>query len=353
MSKKILVFVGGRANYGRLKSVIRAIDEHPNLELQLILGASYYNEDIGYKVDARIQCLCSGDDNQSMVITASNMLLQVSHELVRLKPDIVLVHGDRFEVLPVAQAAYYMNIPIAHTEGGEYSGCIDDGIRRMISSISTYDFVTTERALDNLQLMRKDNVFVVGSTGIDNLNGLDLSRPIQEEYFLILYHPDTSKSVNSVESINQMLRIDSIIEKIRSLDSNEKIHGIWINPNIDAGSRSILRFAHTECDRDCNITFVKDLSPEEYYRYLANCKVAIGNSSSFIKEGSFLQVPVIMIGDRQKDRERGNNIFYSFEEYVRNIKNIKYRPIYKYQFGNGDAGKKIAEILGDEIVQYD
>jgi UDP-hydrolysing UDP-N-acetyl-D-glucosamine 2-epimerase len=276
-----------------------------------------------------------------MVIGASNMLLQVSHELARLRPDIVLVHGDRFEVFPVAQAAYYMNIPVAHSEGGEDSGCIDNGIRHMISAISTYDFAASDMALQALIRMGKKKAFFVGSTGIDNLVGADLSRPLKEKYVLVLYHPDTNKDQESVEVEDEMIQIKSLV-----WSCPYKV--VWINPNFDAGSKNLLHKIHNECNRIDNITFLKNLHPYQYYRYLANCEVAIGNSSSFIKEGNYLGVPVVLIGDRQMNREKGNNVFFGFSDYILNAKKYDSVRVCKCQFGSGNAGEQIADILGAE-----
>jgi UDP-hydrolysing UDP-N-acetyl-D-glucosamine 2-epimerase len=331
MRRRILVFIGSRANYGRLQSVLKAIIDNSNLTLQLILGASYYSENIGYNVDARIQCLCSGDDNESMVISASNMMMQFAHELTRLKPDIVLIHGDRFEVMPVALACHYMNIPIAHTEGGEETGCIDNGIRKMISVISTYDFVTTKGAEYSLMYQGKTKVYTVGSPAIDLLvqNYSYINRPISDKYILVLYHANTSNYEN----------INSLIKEIVACP--HKI--IWVNPNVDAGNKKLLKFIHDETLINTKIEFVKDLSPIQYYQYLANCEYAIGNSSSFIKEGLFLGIPVVLIGDRQKNRECGNNIFYSSKE----IKPFD-KAIDQYMFGDGTAGERIVEVLSYE-----
>jgi UDP-hydrolysing UDP-N-acetyl-D-glucosamine 2-epimerase len=266
-----------------------------------------------------------------MVIGASNMMLQFSHELGRLKPDIVLVHGDRFEVLPVALASYYMNIPIAHTDGGEETGCIDDGIRKMISSISTYDFVTTKGAEYTLMYQGKTKVYTVGSPAIDLLikNYNNLGSPLKEKYVLVLYHPNTSKNEN----------IKNLIKEIKICPYNI----IWVNPNIDAGNKELLKFIHDETNVNSKIQFVKDLSPKKYYEYLANCEYAIGNSSSFIKEGVFLGVPIVLIGDRQKNRECGNNIFYDSQSITNFDKKAD-----KYMFGYGTAGEKIVEVLANE-----
>ena len=331
--KKVLIFIGSRANFGRLRKVIEHTGNSGKLELQIMLGASFYDQDIGYKIDSRIQCLCSGDDNESMVISAATMLNRVAMELIRLKPDLVLVHGDRFEVLPVAQAAYYLNIPIAHSEGGEDSGCIDDGIRNMITAIAKYNFVTNNMAKCKLLNMGKQYVWNVGSTGIDNL--LDIKdEKNKEPYMLILHHPNTSKQEN-------------IATLIKALSSFENIKKIWINPNVDAGSKSMLRLIHGKN----SFEFRKDLTPLTYYSLLKNSALAVGNSSSFLKEAAFFGTPVVLVGNRQKDRICASNIFHTdmsqdkIENIIKQIleKNIRFPK--STIFGTGEASKKIVNIL--------
>lgn len=332
---KVAVCVMSRANYGRLKSVIDNIIDSPSLELQLILGASFYNADIPYTVDARIQCLINSDDHEAMAITTGVLLPQIAHTLQRLQPDVVLVHGDRYEVLACAIASSYLNIPLAHTEGGEDTGCIDDKVRNAITALADIHFVVNREALKRIPT-NKDNVYVVGSPALDLLEQYNLTSSRKKPYVLVLHHPNTTKN----ESINAL--IDAL--------KNVPYDIVWVNPNIDAGNKAILKQIHS-----LDVEFVKDLSPVEYYRLLKNCKCAIGNSSSFIKEGAYFGTPVVMIGDRQQNRDCASNIHNVSCEDSTSILNAiikQSESIYprSYKFGQADSGKQIADILRKKVT---
>jgi len=329
--RKICVFIGSRANWGRLKSVCKAIQEHPDLELQVITGASVFNLPI--EADAKIQCLVEGDNLQAMTLTAGLVLTQIGGVLERLKPDMVLVHGDRYEVLPVALAAAYLNIPLAHTEGGEVTGTIDEKVRHCITKLADVHFPVTELSAKRIIAMGEnpDMVFTVGSTALDSLVGLDLTNERKDPYILVLHHPNTTAPED----------ITPLVEAVMEIPLKK----VWVAPNVDAGSKAMLKIIHRQ-----NVEFVKHLSPEEYARLLYNCQCAVGNSSSFIKEGAFLGVPAVMVGNRQTSREHGNNVIFASMDTHRIIDaiemwNILPRPKPDISFGNGTAGRQVTEIL--------
>jgi len=328
--RKICVFIGSRANWGRLKSVCKAISEHPDLKLQVITGASAF--DLPIEADAKIQCLVEGDNLQTMPLTAGLILTQIGGILERLKPDMVLVHGDRYEVLPVAMAAAYLNIPLAHTEGGEITGTIDEKVRHCITKLTDIHFPVTELSAKRIIAMGEnpDRVFTVGSTALDSLVGLDLTNNRKEPYILVLHHPNTTHPED----------ITPLIEAVMAIP----IKKVWVNPNVDPGSKAMLKQIHRQ-----DVEFVKDLPPEEYARLLKNCEVAVGNSSSFIKEGAFLGVPAVLVGRRQEGREVGGNVVLAKNNAFSIEGSIHYqlcgRPKPDFCFGDGTAGKKIVEIL--------
>jgi len=329
--RKVLIFIGSRANYGRLKSVIKAVKEHPKLKLQLVVGASALQCDIKYSPDATIQCLIDGDNVEAMAITTGVLMTQLPNIFDKLKPDIVLVHGDRYELLAVAATAAYMNIPLAHTEGGETTGTIDEKVRHMISQAADIHFPVTQDAAKKLIYMGAKQIHVVGSTALDSIANIDLTNNRNEPYIVILHHSNTTDPED----------IHPLIKAINQID----LHKVWVNPNVDAGSKQILKLAHQQ-----NVEFVKNLPPEEYARLINNCKCLAGNTSSGIKEGAFLGVPYVCIGKRQENRERGNNaifVDYDTEKIVKainkQVQHGKYKP--DYRFGNGTAAQKIVKIL--------
>jgi len=321
-SKSIAVFIGSRANWGRLKSVCKAIKNHPNLELNLIVGASGLWCDIPYPHE-RIECLLNSDTTQGMCLTTGLLLTQVATILDRLKPDIVLVHGDRYEVLAVATASAYMNIPLAHTEGGEDTGTIDDKVRYAISSLADIHFVVTEYAKSKIPTS-----YVVGSTALDDL------KPIKNpgDYVVILHHPNTTHPED----------ITPLIEAVKEIP----IKKYWVNPNVDAGARDMLKSIHKT-----GIEFVKDLPPEQYIDLIYNSKCLIGNTSSGIKEGAYLGIPYLCVGNRQQGREIGNNTLFvpmCKDSILKGYENrLQFNRDPDYKFGDGTASKKIMEVLNE------
>jgi UDP-hydrolysing UDP-N-acetyl-D-glucosamine 2-epimerase len=317
-----------RANYGRLKSVIKAIDEHPQLERQLIVGASAYMMDVN--ADFRIQCLMYGDDTEAMAITTGVLLTKITDAFKQLKPDIVLMHGDRYEMLAVATAAAYMNIPIAHTEGGEDTGTIDDKVRYAISSLADIHFPVTRLAEERLKKFVKGTIITVGSTALDTITGIDLWDNRDKPYVVVLHHPNTTDPEDITE----------LIKAVKKLP----YHVVWVNPNVDAGNKNMLKQIHK-----IGIEFVKDLVPEEYARLIFNCKCLIGNTSSGIKEGAYLGVPYVCVGKRQDNREHGDNVLfadYDCDDIVSAFNCISTTPIEpSNMFGDGTAAQKITEVL--------
>lgn len=336
--KKVAVFIGSRANWGRLRSVCEAIDKSDKLELQIILGASGVSLDIPYPCE-RIECLLSNDTTQAMSITTSLLLCQISAVLERTEPLCVLVHGDRYEVLAVAIASAYQNILLAHTEGGEDTGTIDDKVRYAITSLADIHFPVTDKACERLSSLAT-RIYKVGSPSLDQLRNMDLSCD-REPYVLVLQHPDSVCPEP----------LTPLVEVVKQIP----IHKIWINPNVDAGNKEMLKIIHSIADDKSNdVEFVKNLPPLEYYKLLANAKCCIGNSSSFIKEGAFLGTPVVLIGGRQQNREVGKNVFRvpNIGVYIANavysqLAHGKYEP--DYLFGDGTSGQKIADILTEVL----
>ena len=333
LKRKICLFIGSRANFGRLKAVCKAIQEHEALELQLILGASFYNAEVEFPVDSRIQCLINSDDHESMALTTGILLTKVSMELQRLKPDIVLVHGDRYEVLAVAQASAYMNIPLAHTEGGEVTGCIDDKVRNAITALADIHFPVTKNAGQRIgyeTLNQTKDVYVVGSTALDSIKHIKKNG---NSGIVVLHHPDTKTK----EDITPLIYATNIYSKVTT----------WVNPNVDAGFKGILQKLH-QID---GWKFKKNLPIEEYAQLLANASVVVGNSSSFIKECSFLGVPAVIVGSRQTGREMDNNAVHVPMEFNA-ITDAIYKQIGKdikcsTYFGDGNSSLRIAKILAE------
>jgi UDP-hydrolysing UDP-N-acetyl-D-glucosamine 2-epimerase len=285
-------------------------------------------------------------------------LLELSSCFKILSPDIVFTIGDRYESLATAIAASYSNLYLCHLQGGELSGSIDDRVRHAITKLSNLHLVATERSKRIVISMgeKPKNVFNVGCPSIDLIkkinfrekpdlqkykygvgHKLDLSRP----YFVILLHPVTTSYIENYDLIN------NVIEAI----SNIKIQIAWLWPNNDAGANFITKKIRSfrEKNNNLKINFFTNLETEDYLKLIKNSKCLIGNSSSGIREGAFLKVPTVNIGDRQDLRERGDNVLdvvVNSKKILKAITVISQKKIKKSKlYGNGNSTKKIIKIL--------
>ena len=368
--RKICVVVCSRANYSSIKSAMEAINKHPNLELQLVLGASAILDRYGsldeqiniqnINISEKVYMLLEGENPITMAKSTGIGLIELPSVFERLKPDIVVTVGDRFETMATTLSAAYMNIPIAHTMGGEVSGTIDESIRHAITKFSHIHFPASKDAAERIKKLgeKEDSIFLVGCPRMDLVNEylnkvpdnfekalnegvgdtLDFSKP----FILVSQHPVTTEYGDGESQITETLKA------VKKLDMQTAI--LW--PNADAGSDDIGRGIRKwrEKGLDKNMHFYKNLPIEIYVHLLNKTKCLIGNSSSGIREGAFIGTPVVNIGSRQDSRERGQNVLDVknsaddiYNAALAQIKNGKYQsdPIY----GDGTAGKKIADIL--------
>ena len=370
-NKKVLIFIGSRANYSSIKSVMNAINKNKNLKLQIVVGASallekYGNvsnliEKDGFKIDAKIHMLIEGESPLTMAKSTGVGIIELSTQFQSLKPDIVLTVGDRFETMATTLAAAYMNIPTAHTMGGEITGTIDESIRHAVTKFSHIHFPASQDAKNRIIKLgeEKGNVHLVGcpridlvaeilksksndykkvlSTGVGSL--IDVDKP----FILVSQHPVTTEYSKSEL---QMMQTLIAIEKL-----NMQTIILW--PNADAGSNDISKGISKWREKNRfnnNLRFFKNLPIETYVNLMKKTSVLVGNSSSGIREGAFIGTPVVNIGTRQESRQRGKNVIdvdHDYNEILKavrkQIKNGKHprQDIY----GDGKAGKKIAKIL--------
>lgn len=370
MKKKICFVLTYRGNYAKTKSTMREITKLPDLELQLVVGGGvilhkfgnpiHLIESDGFEVNEMVHFLVEGGKPITMAKSTGLAIVELSTVFENFKPDIVVAIADRFEALAVAVAASYMNIPVAHLEGGELSGSIDESIRHAITKLSHLHFVATANSAERVIRMGEDpaTVFVVGSPSLDLIqdSNLDLDVNLFEkylgvgpvfdirkgQYLVVIQHPVTTEYEESGSAVQETLHA------INDL----KVPALWLWPNMDAGtddvSKSIRSFR--EKYEPKHIHFFKNFAFEDYARLLNNCGCLVGNSSSGIRESAFLGVPAVNIGTRQNSRERGKNVMD-----VANDRNEIRRAIDlqmahgKYPadhiYGDGHSGKKIAEVL--------
>lgn len=403
---KVCVVTTNRADYGRLKPVMEEIQKDPHLELQVVVGTPLFFDHLwwylrhgepvsllrsfpwylkarfktifgsdkevarleyftkllsqeGFPIHARIPTFLEGGNLRVMTKMSGLCLLGLPDIFVRLKPDIVLINGDRFEILPIAFATVFSNIFLAHLEGGDVSGTIDESTRHATTKLAHFHFPATQKSAERILAMGEDpkRVFVTGSPVIDTIAKLDLSldNSIYERngngggekidftkpYILILHHPVTTRYDENRLDMEELI---AAVEKM-------PMQKLFLAPNIDAGADgvSVALRAHRE-KNPSKTTFLKSLIPHDYYKVFHNAAVAIGNSSSFIREGAFLGVPGVLVGDRQQNRERGINVIETIAkkgEILSAIKKQMAHGRYKKDllFGSGNTAVKIVEVL--------
>jgi len=369
--RKVCVVVGSRANYSSIKSAMRAIAAHPELELQVVAGASAlldrYGEVVrllekdGFMPAARVFMLVEGETPATMAKSTGLGLIELPTVFEQLRPDIVLTVGDRFETMATALAAAYMNIPLAHTMGGEVSGTIDESIRHAITKFAHIHFPACSDARDRIIKLgeRPEDVYLVGCPRMDLVaevlarenNGLDESIfaegvggrfDLTKPFVLLSQHPVTTEYGEGERQITETL--------MAIKDVGLPCIALW--PNADAGAEDIARGMRKFRERygDDKMHFFKNLPAETYIRLMRRTACLVGNSSSGIREGAFIGTPVVNIGSRQDMRQRGRNVTdvpYQREAIAAAIeKQLAHGP-YPWEpiYGDGHAGERIAEIL--------
>lgn len=369
--RKICIVITARPSYARVKSVMTAIKERKDLELQLVVGASallerygsavkYMRAD-GFEPDEMVYMVLEGENLVTAAKSTGLGIVELATVFDNLKPDIVISVADRYETIATAIAAAYSNIPLAHIQGGEVTGSIDEKVRHAVTKLSDLHFVSNIDAKKRVIKMGEDpkKVFNTGCPSIDlaksvkdNNKGQNPFELMQKgvgqpfdptkEYLIVMQHPVTTQYDDSFEQINKTL------SAIKSL----KIPTFWFWPNVDAGSDKIskgIRMFREKYDVPF-IYFFKNMSPEDFLLLLINSKCLIGNSSSGIRECSYLGIPVVNIGERQIGRFRGENVIdvaYDSSEIINAVKKQLHKKAYPSNpiYGDGKSGEKIAELL--------
>lgn len=356
---KILSFIVNRANYGRIKPVLDLLQKDHCIDLIICCTGTTVEESFGntfmfierdgHTVKYKSKIEEGGKSLSSMAYTCSNAIKMATKILLEEKPDITLLIGDRYETLGIAIASSFLNIPIAHIQGGELSGSIDENIRHCITKLSHYHFTATERSKNILKQLgeNSNNIFNTGCPAGDiilettksDVSSLKSLLGIEDlDYILVVYHPTTTE-------INlEFQRIRILIDAVKKLDRST----IWLTPNSDAGSK-LIEEALDEINSD-KIKFFTSFSPIEYINIMNNSSLCLGNSSSFLRDSGFLGVPVVLVGNRQNNREYSENLTvanFDVESILlaahKQIQHGKYPPSNLY--GIGDAAKQISQIL--------
>lgn len=366
------MFIGGRANYSSIKSAMLAFKKHSELELQVVLGGAALIDKYGdmekilkkdgFEVASKINMLVEGNGPAAMVKTTGIGMMGLADTFETLRPDFVVVIGDRYEVMAPTIAAAYMNIPVVHTMGGEVTGTIDESIRHAITKFAHVHFPANQESAERIIKMGEEpeRVFPVGCPRIDSVRrvleqnssvpfdlfendkGVGPVFDLKGRFLLISQHPVTTEYMDAEFQIEETIK--------GAVKVGLPIIILW--PNADAGtegiSKGIRKFRETH--KDVILHAFKNLPMEIYIRLMNNTACLIGNSSSAIREGAYIGTPCVNIGSRQSGRERGNNVI----DVSCNSKDIEKAIIRqlehgKYQsdsiYGDGYAGEKMAQIL--------
>lgn len=376
--RKICVVVTARPSYSRIKTALLAIKNHPKLELQLVIAGSAlldrygsavnYIEKDGFVITERVYNILEGDNLTASAKTTGIGILELSSVFERLKPEIVVTIADRFETIATAIAASYMNIPLAHIQGGEVTGNIDEKVRHAITKLADYHFVASDGAEKRVHLLgeEKSSIYNTGCPSIDlaseafnkseidfdiykKYGGVGANFNLDKGYIVVMQHPVTNEYQESRRQINETLMA------IKELN----LPTFWFWPNVDAGSDGTSNGIRSfrEKNKIDNIHFFKNMEPTDFLKLLINSKCLIGNSSVGIRECAYLGVPVVNIGSRQLRRDRGTNVIdvdYKKEE-IKNAINSwvkEDRPKTSLVYGGGEAGIKIANKLAEVELKF-
>ena len=370
--KRICVVTTNRADYVKLKSVLEFLSKDPDVELLTIITGSHllrnYDNTVdlirsdGFPVSYTTYIEVDGRIPVTMAKSAGLATSEFATAFHNLNPDIVVLHGDRFEMLAAAVAASLMNLFIVHIEGGEITGTIDEHIRHAVTKLAHCHFPATRQAKINILKLgeKPENVFCAGCPGVDNL----LKAPhmslekleeqvnksvkekkrvnIQNGFLLCVQHPVTTEygqgAVHMKETLEALLK------------SGKEAIVLW--PNIDAGADDISQTIRVFLLRSevGKVTVFRNFIPDIFLNLLRHAEVMIGNSSSGIREAGYFGTPVVNIGTRQIGRIRGKNVInagYSRDEIFsviqKQLKHGRYKP--ERLYGKGGAGKKIARVL--------
>jgi UDP-hydrolysing UDP-N-acetyl-D-glucosamine 2-epimerase len=376
--RKIAVVITARASYSRIKSALRAIQLHPDLELQLVVAGSLlldrygkaadYIEKDGFTINEKVFMVLEGENPIAMAKTTGLAVMELSTVFFNLKPDAVITIADRFETIATSIAAAYQNIPLVHIQGGEVTGNIDEKVRHANTKLADLHLVSSEDARERVLKMGEnpETVINIGCPSIDlakevienpipdfnpvlKYGGVGQAEGWENGYLVVMQHSVTNEQENSKETI---------IKTLEAIDQLQ-IPTFWFWPNADAGSDGTSNGirSYREKFNPKNILFFKNMESNDFLQLILHSKCLIGNSSVGIRESSYLGVPVVNIGSRQNRRMRGKNVIdvdYDSNEIKNAIQKhiFSEKPTSESLYGDGNSGQRIADILATFPLQF-
>src|SRR5438309_1120295 len=367
--RRICFPITSRAYYGRSQLLIRKLHAHPEIELELMLGGSilldkysrHIADDInagGFNISTTLFNVIEGGNHVAMAKTACLTALEFTNGIHALDPDIDVICGDRYEQLAIAMAAAYLNKTVAHIEGGDVSGSIDESVRHAITKLAHVHFVTNEDAYRRVLAMGEDPryVFNVGSLDVERASQVDLTLTAEivnrhgvgrdidpsRPFLMVVQHPVTTEADNRPH-------LESTLRAVGALG----MQTIWFWPNPDAGTAETIRhFREHHEQATANARFITNVPADEFVAMLKAAACLVGNSSAGIKEASYLGTPVVNVGGRQQGRLTADNVVHvSYDEadirgaVERQLRHGRYPPSHVYF--RPDASQRIADRLVD------
>jgi len=370
VNARVCIITAARSEYGLLRWTIDGVAKNPNFELQLVVtgahlleeqGYTYKNiEEDGYKISAKVDMYLDSSDKVGIVKSMGQCSIGMADVFVRLNPDIIVVLGDRYELLPICSAALVMNIPVAHISGGDVTiGAIDNEVRNAITMMSTLHFPGVQDSADNIIRMRSsnENVWTVGEPGLDNfrLSSLmtkqevadSIGIPTDTKWLLVTLHPETN------ESLEYNLKMaENIITLTEEMDN---VSVVISKANTDFGGVQINEYWEKVAKQNpIKYHLYPSLGQRRYLSFMNECDLVIGNSSSGIVEAPCLGTPVINIGNRQTGRHICKNVHQvdNDMEAIRNAwQEIEKSPerIKDNFYGDGHAAERIVKHIEEYL----
>jgi len=373
--RKILYISGTRADYGLMRNTLKHIRNKKGLQLKIIATGMHLMEDFGKTVSeirrdgfdvSTIDATYLGDDRESMAAFVGKLIIKLTIEMQKNRPDMILLLGDRGEMLAAAIVGTYLSIPIAHLHGGEISGNVDDRVRHAITKLAHIHLPATEKSAKRIKAMGEESwrIHVVGAPGLEEIIGrkqppkkevfskfsLDEKKPI----IVVIQHPVTTE----IEDAGRQMK--TTLEAVSAFDANRVV----IYPNADAGGRKMIKFIE-EYSKRPGFTVYKSIEHSDFLTLLKYADVLVGNSSCGLIEAPSFHLPAVNIGTRQTGRERAKNVIdvgYSKGNIIKAIRltiskefRKKIRKC-KNPYGDGKTAKKVVNVLmglrlDDRLIQ--
>lgn len=376
--RRILLVTDTRAEYGILKNTLKKIEESDKLELYIVVTGAHLLKEYGYtireieedgfRIAAKIMTPAEPNENIRIPMEMGNLMMKLSSVMDEIKPDILLVFGDRYEMLAATATAVGMHIPIAHISGGEVTqGAMDEQIRHAITKMAHIHFPGALVYAENIKKMGEEawRIFDVGDPGIENIKNIDLwdkdrlekdlGIEITDKTLLVTYHPVT------LERDRLEWQVDNLLAALQKHNGTK----IITYPNSDDGSELIISKLKDYANKDSSVCLVQSLGIVRYISVMHYCGAVVGNSSSAIVEAPFLKVPAVNIGNRQEGRLMAesiiccNNTQKSIEKAIEQALSTEFKGVVSRSqslYGEGETSSEIVKVLetinlGEELLK--